>query len=323
MKIFLRILGGLLAVVLLFLAYVQFFPAPRYEEMGEDFATSTDSAVIARGEYLVFGPARCVECHVHKDYPIEGKENRFALAGGHEFKFPLGTLYTANLTPDEATGIGAVSNATLERAIRHSIGRDDRVMPPFMGLTHISDEDMVAIISYLRSMPAVVNDLPWNKYSFMGKLARKFFLKPSLAEQPIPATVPEELSIAYGGYLVNELANCDQCHTPFDMSTMGYNKELHLAGGSTGGTTESKGEYIFNAPNLTPDPKTGHLTDWTEERFVERFGAGKVFPESIMPWDHYKEMTDQDVRAMYRYLQSLAPIENDPGPHVQLVEKEG
>jgi hypothetical protein len=70
-------------------------------------------------------------------------------------------------------------------------------------------------------------------------------------------------------------------------------------------------------PNLTPDPETGRITKWSEDDFVARFRAGELFRESDMPWTLYARMTDDDLRAIYRYLHSLAPVKNDTGASVR------
>ena len=66
-------------------------------------------------------------------------------------------------------------------------------------------------------------------------------------------------------------------------------------------------------PNLTPDWATGHIVNWTEERFIARFRQGRLIPGSPMPWSSYALMNDDDLRSIYRYLMSLAPVRHDVG----------
>ena len=68
------------------------------------------------------------------------------------------------------------------------------------------------------------------------------------------------------------------------------------------------------APNLTPDATTGIIASWSEDQLVARFRRGRVHAGSIMPWEGFQGLTDDDVRSLYRYLRSLAPVENDVGP---------
>jgi hypothetical protein len=62
------------------------------------------------------------------------------------------------------------------------------------------------------------------------------------------------------------------------------------------------------------------MTAWSEDAFVEVMRRGAVFPDSPMPWGSYRRMTDTDLRALYRYLNGLAPVHRDNGPIVQTVE---
>src|SRR5690606_25298330 len=80
---------------------------------------------------------------------------------------------------------------------------------------------------------------------------------------------------------------------------------------------ESDPTKVFVTPNLTPDPKTGHITSWSEDQFVARFRAGNIRPGTHMPWAAFARMSDADLRAVYRYLRSLPPVENETGPMVQ------
>lgn len=67
----------------------------------------------------------------------------------------------------------------------------------------------------------------------------------------------------------------------------------------------------FITPNLTPDPATGRITDWTEDQFLARFRAAPQFEESHMPWRAFMRMSDTDIRAIYRFLRSLEPVVNE------------
>jgi len=61
-------------------------------------------------------------------------------------------------------------------------------------------------------------------------------------------------------------------------------------------------------PNLTPDPESGRITNWTEQTFIDRFHAGRVLPESVMPWGPFSRMTDLELKAIFRFLNSLDPV---------------
>jgi mono/diheme cytochrome c family protein len=280
----------------------------------------TDSAVIARGAYLAYGPAHCAYCHNTQDKlaRLDAGEH-VPMSGGLLFDIGIAKLVTPNLTPDKETGIGNVSDAKLARMIRHNVRSNGRAAVPFMEFQNISEEDLVALISYLRSQPAVRNPIPANEYSPMGKIVMSFLIKPSgPAGQPLAQSPAEAATVERGAYLVNSVANCAGCHTRRSQKDGSY-----LAPKLSGGTP-MKGEdgKQYTPPNLTPDPKTGHITNWTEEQFVTRFHAGPINGTgSHMPWRAFARMSDNDIRAVYRYLKTVPATENAPGPLVATAEK--
>jgi mono/diheme cytochrome c family protein len=125
MKTFLKFTGvALLVFVIGIFAFVQFAWDKKHEAPVLEFTASTDSAMIARGKYLAFGPAHCATCHVPMDkiMDVEGGLE-IPLSGGWELPIPPGTFRAPNLTPDPETGIGNMSDAQLARALRYNIKR--------------------------------------------------------------------------------------------------------------------------------------------------------------------------------------------------------
>jgi mono/diheme cytochrome c family protein len=115
-----------------------------------DIKASTDSAVIARGEYLVYGPAHCVMCHVTNDkMELAEKGAKLPLSGGHLFDLEVGKIYSKNITPDKETGIGNLTDGEIARTLRYGVGHDERAMLDFMPFQNLSDEDLTAVISFL------------------------------------------------------------------------------------------------------------------------------------------------------------------------------
>ena len=76
---------------------------------------------------------------------------------------------------------------------------------------------------------------------------------------------------------------------------------------------EDQGFEIVS-PNLTPDAETGHIAKWSEEDFLTRFKAGVAYKGSPMPWESFARLTEADVRSLYRYLRTLAPVKHEVGP---------
>jgi hypothetical protein len=139
----------------------------------------------------------------------------------------------------------------------------------------------------------------------MGKALKRFMMSPPQPNSASIERVTPDSSAAYGKYLAYNVANCLGCHTPFNMQKMEF-EAPHFRGGSV----MEESIHIFTSPNLTPDPKTGHIVNWSEQAFVSRFQGGRVYEDSPMPWEAFSNMNERDLKAIYRFLQSLEPVEN-------------
>lgn len=269
---------------------------------------SSDSAVIARGKYLVYGPAHCADCHGPR-----GSEERVnageevPLSGGNYFDIPPGRIRMPNITPDK-TGIGNMSDETIARALRYGVSSEGRALFDFMPFHDMSDDDLTAVISYLRTTSPVKNEVPPSEFSVLGKVLRAFVLKPVGPSGPVPKSVQPDSSIEYGKYLATSVANCRGCHTDRDLKTGAFIGEYYAGGFKLESFVDPK--YIFCSPNISPDKKTGHIASWDEQIFIGRFGKGKVYSQSPMPWGPFSKMNDVELKAIYRYLQTVAPVEN-------------
>src|SRR6267143_3869199 len=159
---------------------------------------------LARGKYLVDGVMGCLGCHTDADWskpgapPVAGKEG-----SGHVWSDQdMPWLIAPNITPDKETGIGNWSDDTLGRAIREGIGDDGRALFPIMPYSHyreLSDEDLASVIVYLRTVPAVRNQLATTKMPF----PLNFLIQNT--PQPVDAAVPpldQSTTVARGNYLV-------------------------------------------------------------------------------------------------------------------------
>lgn len=283
-----------------------------FEAPYPEITATIDSAVLAKGAYLVNGPAHCNECHIQlNEYAsvLEGKN--VPPAGGFEFVLPFGSVYTKNITPDKTNGIGRYTDGEIARVLRYGIRPDGTALIDFMNFYQMSDEDLTAVISYLRSLPAVSREIPENKWNFLGKALLSFLIKPSgPVEGERPKSVSPDTTAVYGKYLANSIANCGGCHTNRDLKTGKYIGEPFSGGFKMEDATgESKNVFCYT-PNLTPDPTTGHMFSWTEADFITRFRSGKLIKESAMPWGPFKNFSDNDLKAIFAYLKSLPPSEN-------------
>jgi mono/diheme cytochrome c family protein len=278
----------------------------------------SDSAVIARGVYLVYGPAHCADCHA----PDDAKAKMFLgeivpLTGGTgEITF-LGSWTAPNLTSDSATGLGAMSDGQLARVLRTGVNREGRIALPFKDTyADMTEEDLVAIISYLRSLKAEPGVAPRKKINLLGKITLAYFLEPyGPKHPPVRARFEPAATAEYGGYIANVIGRCESCHTPRNLKTGDF-----LGAPFSGGMpfqSRARAGMVYVTPNLTPDSATGVMTHWTEDAFVQVMQRGAVFADSPMPWGSYRRMTETDLRALYRYLHSLDPVRRDNGPIVQ------
>lgn len=277
---------------------------------------STDSTIIARGRYLAYGPAHCAACHVAPaDSAALMSGGHPPLAGGHVFAIPPGRFHVPNLTPDSASGIGRRSDGELARMLRHGVRADGRSAVPFMEAQDASDEDVVALISFLRSQPAVRHEIPPHELNLMGKAVMSFMITPVGPKGTPSATTPTDVGVERGAYMANGLASCVGCHTQRSMATGAFTGPA-FAGG-TPMEIETDPTREITAPNLTPDSATGRIAAWTEDAFLARFRIGRVVLESPMPWEFFAKTSDDDLRSIYRYLMSLAPVHNETGPSVR------
>jgi mono/diheme cytochrome c family protein len=276
---------------------------------------STDAAVIAAGKYLVHGPGHCSQCHSTTDREHPEKIKDTPLHGGLEFAMgPIATTYAVNLTPDPETGIGKLSDEDLARTIRTGVRHDGR-LSFFMAIaaSKPSDEDLIAIVSYLRSLQPIKKPIPEGEWKPLGKIIFSMAgVGPAQDPAPKHVTAGGEPSVERGRYLSKQIMLCSGCHTKFDMATLkSVGPEV---GGSSPDPSHGKdADKEFVAPNLTSDASgvTGKLDEAT---FVARLRGGRVFASSIMPWESFQETTESDLRSVYRYLKSLPPVKNDVGP---------
>jgi mono/diheme cytochrome c family protein len=278
---------------------------------------SSDPELVARGEYLVYGPGHCADCHS----PPSERDALFAgeivpLTGGIEEDTWLGRWMAPNLTADTLTGIGALSDGQLARMMRHGVNRDDRISLPFTdSFADLTEEDLVAILSYLRTLEPEEGVGPASEVNLWGKITLAYFLEPYGPVETPRASIPPGPSVEYGRYLANTIGRCGSCHTPRNLKTGEY-LGPRFSGGLPFDSRENPGT-AYITPNLTPDPATGHIVGWSEEEFLTRMKGGTTIDDSPMPWGSFGRMTEDDLRAIYRYLQSLEPVEHPVGPIVQ------
>lgn len=300
--------------------YVAFSWNRQYDLPLPAVQASTDPAVITQGEHLVYGPAHCAACHVaswDEAHRVRGGE-RLPLRGGLPFPLgPLGMIYSANLTPDPETGIGRYSDGQLARVLRHAVLPDGRAtLGPLMPYGDMGDDDLTAVVSYLRAQAPVRHAVPARTFTLVGKVIKSFASAtlPRFETHP-PRTAPAQAATRERGqYLAASVANCVGCHTPRDPGT------FEATGPEYSGGFEMEPEpgpgvnlkAWFRTPNLTPAPGSALSTFPDRAAFVDRLlHVGRRHEGSPMPWELYANLSDTDASALYEFLRSLPP---SPGP---------
>ena len=247
----------------------------------------TDEASLEYGRHRV--EVLCQGCH---GADLGGIPNWFS-AG------PLGTIDSANLTSGEG-GVGAsFTTEDYVRAIRHGITPEGKpiFMPAVVSTAHLSDEDLGAIIAYLRTVPPVDRVTRGANFTFLAKMMYTVGLLPQLSVEVVSHEVrvsaPERaVTVEYGEYMVNT-HDCRMCH----------GQELN--GGPFPDPTITR-----ISPNLTPG---GQLAAWTEDDFINAIRAGITpsgheLDSNLMPWKDYRNFYDDELKAIWVYLQSLPQL---------------
>jgi len=320
-KVLVVIGSTLLVIVLAGSAFVASRQHLTFDAAYPKVAASSDSAVIERGHYIVRNLAPCASCHGdptrRADY---ARGDEVPLVGGYVFDIPPGKFYTRNLTPDAETGLGNVSDSAIARALRQGVGHDGRALLPFMEMQGLSDDDLTAVVSYLRRLPPVRNPVPPHQYNLMGKVVKATVLaKPVGPSSTPPAVAPRGATVENGRYIVESVALCWACHTERSQMTGALTGPRF--GGTKGFTESDDPGHSWSPPNITSDPETGKLGKMSEDQFVARFRQGRIIPLSPMPWQAFSRLADEDLRAIYRYLKTVPPVKRDVGPPVVAVGK--
>lgn len=261
---------------------------------------------VERGKYLVEGPAHCFQCHSDVDWKTRGAQPIAGRKGaGHNWvDYDVTFVVAPNITPDKETGAGTWDDKTFARAIREGIGHDGRrlfPLMPYMNFRHMSDEDLASIIAYIRSIAPVHNELPT---TVLPDEIKSSLPPHEPITEPVPAPDMSD-PVKRGAYLI-ALGNCAFCHTPTNQQGRPL-PGLEFAGGTT-----LKGPWgEVTSANLTPDPSG--IPYYDEALFIETIRTGQVKARklnSIMPWGYFRNMTDEDLKAIFAYLRTLKPVKH-------------
>ena len=276
-KIFLGLAGFVIVACVAAIIFLYGF-LPRQRPPAE-LTVNPGPELLERGEYLVNDVMLCFDCHSVRDWtrysgpavpplgagrPCMDKNMKpVGINVGGMGTFP-GRLCIRNITPDKETGIGDWTDAEIARSIREGVSRDGEalfpIMPWFM-YTEMSDEDVAAVIAYLRAQPPVESFRPERRLDFPLNIIFRFYPQPLAG--PIPS-IPRSDTVAYGRYLT-KIARCEFCHSPRVRGRLEPVASRLMAGG----VPFWMGVETHYSNNLTMH-QTG-LGNWTRELFIQRF----------------------------------------------------
>lgn len=270
---------------------------------------TSSEALVSRGAYLATHVATCVDCHAQRDWsrfsgpPIPGSEGGPGLRYTREMGVP-GEVTAPNITP---AALSSWSDGEIERALTAGVSKDGRALfpiMPYLGYAQLCQDDVNALIAYLRTLPSVEGTTPPPDADFPFSL----ILNSIPTEQPRPACPSPDDTVAHGRYLAT-VAGCVHCHTPVERAQPIEGKAL------AGGHEFPLPTGTVRSPNLSADVETG-IGGWTKEAFLARFHAYRdgelplVPPgqlQTVMPWKLFAGMRDEDLGAIYDYLRTLPP----------------
>jgi mono/diheme cytochrome c family protein len=269
---------------------------PAIEPVRRPAAQSFDPALVKRGGELA-AIGNCATCHtLPRGQPF---------AGGVAVPTPFGTIYSTNITPDEATGIGAWSEDAFRRALHEGVDRSGRHLYPAFPYDHftlVDDRDVSALYAFLMTRAPVAATAPENDLRF------PFNLRPLLAGWKLlflrtgrfQPDANQSAEWNRGAYLVNGLAHCGACHSP--RNALGAEeKRRNFAGGEAEGWTA----YALDATSPAPRPwDAAALAFYLQNGWHRDHGVARGPMSEVT--ENLSTVPATDVRAIATYMASIA-----------------
>jgi mono/diheme cytochrome c family protein len=259
-----------------------------------------DAAVIAHGRYLATA-GDCQACHT--------TDPAKPMAGGYPVTTPVGTIYSANITPDNETGIGTWTDDDFVRSLQQGIAKDgSNLYPafPYDSYTLLSRDDILAIKAYLFSLKPIHQAVPANRliFPFNQRWILWGWKLLNLRDTRFQPDSSKSPAWNRGAYLVEALEHCGTCHTPRTL-TMGMDTRRKLSGGSVG---------PWMAFNVTPDLVSG-IGQWSENDLISYLSSGiasgkawAAGPMAEAVEHSLAHLTREDLKASVLYLRDQKPI---------------
>lgn len=277
---------------------------PMSTARGDDTSTPNVNAntpdLIKRGAYLT-RVGDCAACHT--------ADPGRPFAGGLPISTPFGKIYTPNITPDPATGIGQWSDTDFVRALHEGIGKGgEQLYPafPYVEFTRMTEQDVHAIRAYLNTLAPVHYTPPANELRFPFN-QRWLMIVWNLFNFNEGRFVPDPKQspgFNRGAYLVEGLAHCEECHTPRN-----FMQGLKTTGRFSGATQAG-----WQAYNITPD-RTSGIGNWSDDALIAYLSTGVAAghayaagPMADVVQHSTQYLTHEDLRSIVAYLRALPPV---------------
>jgi len=280
------------------------------------FIASTEETEVGRGQYLADHVLQCTSCHSKQNQEVfarprvPGTEGQGGQTWSAESGFP-GVLVAPNITP---FGVGGWTDGELLHAMTAGLHRDGYAMFPIMPYPvfgTLTEADAEAVVSYIRTLaPIETVPIARSMSVILQGVANKVAAPPDFAD---PVDVSENV-MSTGEYL-SRIAGCEGCHTPKKGNKPNLKRRF------AGGRSFQMKMGMATSTNITPNEGHG-IGYWSQDDFLNKFKgfrdsgardreAGPTDPNTPMPWFDFAGMTDEDLSAIWTYLQTIAPAENE------------
>jgi mono/diheme cytochrome c family protein len=262
---------------------------------------------LANGQ-VVFNAGGCSSCHAVPNQP-----DRLKLGGGLAIPSPFGTFYAPNISHDPADGIGRWSEADFVNAVTRGISPDGQhYFPalPYTSYQHARVEDVRDLFAYLKTLPQVAGKVRSHEVPFPFNIRRNLGIWKLLFmdRKPFVADPARSAQWNRGGYLVNSLGHCAECHSPRNFLG-GIIAAQRFAGGPN-----PEGEGWVS--NITQKG----IGDWSEHDIADFLETGQT-PDNDSAGGsmarvikNTSQLPAEDRAAMANYLKTLPPVEGPPRP---------
>ena len=259
---------------------------------------------LERGSYLVNSIGACSNCHTPRVQGVPDLTRR--LSGGFQtFDEPWFTVKGANVTPDRDTGIGAWSEADLRKALTEGVrpnGIRLAAVMPYAFLKVMTARDTDAVIAYLRSLPAIRNEVVTPQYK-----AEQVAITVPWADKPMGE---DDLKTpAKRGLYLSSIAHCMACHARTSEASPPDFKNAFGRGGR-----EFKGPWgVSVTANISASPKG--LGGWSDAEIRRALTEGvsrdgrRLKPPMIDYVAYYKTWANEDMDALIAWIRTIPPIE--------------